>query len=39
VGPGHHLLIDVFAPPRRDFISKGWMLNAREYRDPLPAPV
>jgi hypothetical protein len=39
VGGGHHLLIDVFAPPRRDFISKGWMLNAREYRDPLQAPV
>jgi mannose-6-phosphate isomerase-like protein (cupin superfamily) len=34
VGPGHHLLIDVFAPPRRDFIAKGWVENSAEYRDP-----
>jgi len=34
VGPGHHLLIDIFAPPRRDFIAKGWVFNAGEYRDP-----
>jgi hypothetical protein len=34
VGDGHHLLIDVFAPPRRDFIAKNWVLNAGEYRDP-----
>jgi hypothetical protein len=34
VGPGHHLLIDIFAPPRRDFIAKGWVFNAAEYRDP-----
>lgn len=34
VGPGHHLLIDVFAPPRRDFIAKGWVANSGEYRDP-----
>ena len=37
VGPGHHLLIDVFAPPRRDFIAKGWVFNAAEYRDPKAA--
>jgi hypothetical protein len=35
VGPGHHLLIDIFAPPRRDFIAKGWVANSAEYRDPL----
>jgi hypothetical protein len=35
VGPGHHLLIDVFAPPRRDFIAKGWVANAGDYVDPL----
>jgi hypothetical protein len=34
VGAGHHLLIDIFAPPRRDFIAKGWVFNAVEYRDP-----
>jgi len=34
VGPGHHLLIDVFAPPRRDFIAKGWVANSSEYHDP-----
>ncbi|MBV8508925.1 MAG: hypothetical protein JO289_02060 [Xanthobacteraceae bacterium] len=34
VGPGHHLLIDIFAPPRRDFIAKGWVFNAADYRDP-----
>ncbi|MBV8745706.1 MAG: hypothetical protein JO134_11770, partial [Xanthobacteraceae bacterium] len=34
VGAGHHLLIDIFAPPRRDFIAKGWVFNAAEYRDP-----
>jgi hypothetical protein len=35
VGPGHHLLIDIFAPPRRDFIAKGWVTNSAEYRDPM----
>jgi len=34
VGPGHHLLIDVFAPVRRDFVAKGWVANASEYLDP-----
>ncbi|WP_153076415.1 hypothetical protein [Paraburkholderia bonniea] len=31
VGPGRHLLIDVFSPPRADFIAKGWVANAQEY--------
>jgi hypothetical protein len=35
VGPGHHLLIDIFAPPRRDFIARNWVANSGEYRDPL----
>ena len=35
VGTGHHLLVDVFAPPRRDFIEKGWISNAGDYRDPM----
>jgi hypothetical protein len=37
VGDGHHLLIDIFAPPRRDFIAKNWVHNAGEYRDPNKA--
>ncbi|WP_205926108.1 hypothetical protein [Rhizobium sp. P38BS-XIX] len=32
VGPGQHILIDVFAPPRTDFIAKGWVFNAGDYR-------
>lgn len=35
VHAGHHLLIDVFSPPRRDFIAKGWVHNAADYSDPL----
>lgn len=31
VGPGRHLLVDVFSPPREDFIARGWMLNAADY--------
>lgn len=33
-GAGNSILIDVFAPPRRDFIAKGWMHNAADYVDP-----
>ncbi|RYD68471.1 MAG: hypothetical protein EOP58_00455 [Sphingomonadales bacterium] len=35
VGQGRHLLLDVFAPPRADFIAKGWMANAADYRAPI----
>lgn len=31
VGRGLHQLIDVFAPPRVDFIERGWVLNQAEY--------
>ncbi|RKP56632.1 hypothetical protein [Pararobbsia silviterrae] len=31
VGAGRHLLIDVFSPPRKDFIEKGWVSNAADY--------
>ncbi|MEU3297016.1 hypothetical protein ABZ722_32325 [Streptomyces longwoodensis] len=31
VGAGSHDLIDVFAPPRADFLAAGWVLNADEY--------
>ncbi|GGX20502.1 hypothetical protein GCM10007242_29540 [Pigmentiphaga litoralis] len=34
VGPGKHLLIDVFSPPRADFIAKGWVANAGDYAAP-----
>ena len=32
VGPGRHVLIDVFSPPRHDFIAQGWVFNASDYR-------
>jgi mannose-6-phosphate isomerase-like protein (cupin superfamily) len=34
VGPGRHLLIDVFSPPRADFIAKGWVANSADYAAP-----
>lgn len=37
VGPGHHLLIDVFSPPRADFIARGWVANAADYAAPPAA--
>jgi len=37
VGAGRNLLIDVFAPPRRDFIASGWVHNAADYADPQRA--
>ncbi|WEX07980.1 hypothetical protein [Chelativorans sp. AA-79] len=27
-----HLLIDLFEPPRRDYIERGWILNAMDYQ-------
>jgi len=34
VGAGPHLLIDVFSPPRADFIAKGWVANSGDYAAP-----
>jgi hypothetical protein len=34
VGDGLHILIDIFAPPRRDFIAKNWVHNAAQYVTP-----
>lgn len=34
VNGGRHLLIDIFSPPRKDFIAKNWILNASEYVAP-----
>jgi hypothetical protein len=32
IGDGANRLIDVFAPPRQDFLAMdGWVLNARDY--------
>ena len=36
-GTGRHMLIDVFAPPRADFIAKNWVFNAGEYAAPAEA--
>jgi len=33
LGEGEHILIDIFAPAREDFIAKGWMANSRAYRN------
>jgi hypothetical protein len=34
IGEGDHILIDIFAPPRRDFIANRWMHNETDYLDP-----
>jgi hypothetical protein len=34
LGEGRHLLIDVFCPPRGDFIAKGWVANSSDYLPP-----
>lgn len=33
LGNGRHLLVDIFAPARADFIAKGWVSNAADYVD------
>jgi hypothetical protein len=33
IGLDDHILIDIFAPARRDFIEKGWVHNAADYVD------
>lgn len=33
VGEGAHILLDIFAPPRRDFRARGWFANADDYVD------
>lgn len=35
INPGYAQLLDVFAPPRRDFLAQGMVCNAAEY--PLAA--
>lgn len=37
VGAGRHVLVDIFAPPRRDFIARGWIFNADDYAAPAEA--
>ena len=34
INGGRHLLIDIFSPPRKDFIAKNWIANASEYLAP-----
>lgn len=31
LGEDEHLLIDIFAPPRADFLERGWIANAADY--------
>ncbi|WP_373356243.1 hypothetical protein [Pseudoroseicyclus sp. CXY001] len=31
IGDDHHLVIEMFSPPRADFIAKGWVANAGDY--------
>jgi mannose-6-phosphate isomerase-like protein (cupin superfamily) len=31
-GSGRHRLVDVFAPPRADFLARRWVLNAGDYQ-------
>jgi len=31
IGDGRHLLIDVFSPPRQDFIDSGYVANSGDY--------
>jgi len=33
LGEGKHILIDVFAPARPDFVAAGWISNQALYRD------
>lgn len=37
IGDGIHQLIDVFAPPREDFIDNGWVLNQSAYDASEPS--
>jgi hypothetical protein len=37
LGAGQHLLIDVFCPPRADFVAKGWVANSEDYVAPAPS--
>jgi hypothetical protein len=32
-GDGKHILIDIFAPARADFIESGWVFNSATYHD------
>lgn len=36
ISPGHNQLIDVFCPPRRDFVEMGFVCNEADYPPPLP---
>jgi hypothetical protein len=38
VGAGHHFLVDLFSPPRADFIGKGWVANSADYEPASATP-
>ena len=31
VGSGTNVMLDIFAPPREDFVAQGWVLNHDDY--------
>ena len=31
LGEGEHVLLDIFCPPRADFLAKGWIANDEDY--------
>lgn len=31
IGPGHHMMMDIFAPPRADYVARGFVTNAGDY--------
>lgn len=31
IGNENHVLVDIFSPPRADFIAKGWVYNSEDY--------
>ncbi len=32
IGPGSHALVDIFSPPRSDYIERGYVSNADDYQ-------
>ncbi|WP_432180482.1 hypothetical protein [Streptomyces sp. NBC_00063] len=39
VDAGRHQLVDVFAPPREDFLERGWVVNSTDYEAGYGSPA